>query len=196
MPPRSRRRASPSQAGPSVNSAASRFPRGMDAPPTEALRVACRCRSNPRRRRDRPYSVGPDRAVSELRAVPRLPSAWRATDVRPAHRNVRKWATGPPPAPWGGIGVSAAAQIALDVAALSPAEARQEATRRMSPMLEGLRKCLNDEGRDQDRRAAAIAEKGSLVWIGCWTGCSFGRTIGCRGGRDEREAARAGRRGW
>ena len=57
----------------------------------------------------------------------------------------------------GGIGVSAAAQIALDVAALSPAEARQEATRRMSPMLEGLRKCLTDEGRDQDRRAAAIA---------------------------------------
>jgi len=45
--------------------------------------------------------------------------------------------------------VSAAAQIALDVAALSPAEARQEATR----------KCLNDEGRDQDHRAAAIAEK-------------------------------------
>lgn len=74
--------------------------------------------------------------------------------------------------------MSAAVQIALDVAALSPAEARQEATRRMSPMLEGLPTCLN-EGRDQDRRAAAIAEKVSLDWIGCWTGCSFGRTIGC-----------------
>lgn len=85
--------------------------------------------------------------------------------------------------------MSAAAQIALDVAALSPAEARQEATR----------KCLNDEGRDQDHRAAAIAEK-QLGRIGCWTRCSvgrtIGRTIGCRGGRDEREAARAGRRGW
>ncbi len=81
--------------------------------------------------------------------------------------------------------MSAAAQIALDVAALSPAEARQEATR----------KCLNDEGRDQDHRAAAIAEK-QLGRIGCWTRCLVGRTIGCRGGRDEREAARAGRRGW
>jgi len=70
--------------------------------------------------------------------------------------------------------VSAAAQIALDVAALSPAEARQEATRRMSPMLEGLRKCLNDEGRDQDRRAAAIAEKGSLVGSGAGPGVLSG----------------------
>ena len=53
--------------------------------------------------------------------------------------------------------MSAAEQIALDVAALSPAEARQEATRRMSPMLDELRECLHDH--DQDRRAAAIAEK-------------------------------------
>ena len=34
---------------------------------------------------------------------------------------------------------------------------------------------------------------GQLVRIGCWTGRSFGRSVGCRGGHDEREAARAGR---